>query len=98
MPQIIRTETRKRGLFGKLMLGLFWTFNAVMLFAMIAGLGGAGAELEGMGSQAERDAASVGVFLGAGMILGVWFFGAALLGMMAIFSRGKTVITETTRE
>lgn len=98
MAQIIRTETRQRGFFGKTALVVFWLFNALMAWSLIAGLGGAGEVAQGAATEAERAGAAIGTAIGAGMILAFWFLGAAVLGMMVYFSRGKVVVTETRRE
>lgn len=98
MSEIIRTETRQRGPFGKLVLALFWIFNLGMAASFVAGLGGAGETMATMQSDAERAGAAIGTAVGAGMILTIWFLGAAILGMMVMFTRGKTIVTETRRD
>lgn len=98
MAQVVRTETRRRGFFGKLVMIAFWAFNAIMLLSFIAGLGGAGGAMDAMPTEAERAGAAVGTMIGAGMILSIWLFGALILGLMAFFTRGQKVVTETTQD
>ena len=98
MSQIVRTETRHRSLFGKFVLILFWSFNALMFALLVMGLASAGEVIEGAASEAERAGAGLGVTIGVTFILGFWFLGAALLGLMLAFSRGKVVVVETRQE
>jgi hypothetical protein len=95
MATVVRREVRKRGFFGKVFLGIFWIWNALMAFGLISGLVNVGNS--GMGTtEAERAGAAIGTALGVGMILWVWVLGAAILGLLVFFSRGQKTIIETT--
>jgi hypothetical protein len=98
MPTIIRTETRKRGIIGKLFLLIFWLFNALMLYAMIAGLGGAGEMMTTAASDAERAGAAIGTAIGTGMLLMFWLAGAVILGLLVLFTPGRIIVTETVKD
>lgn len=95
MTRVTRTEIRKRGVFGWVVLVLFWAFNALMAFWMIAGLGAAGRTLNEAASEAEQAGAAVGTAIGAMMILVMWGFGALILGLMVLLTRGRVVVIES---
>ena len=97
MATIIRTETRKRGVIGKLLLWLFFIFNGLMVWATISGLGGTGEMMTTATSEAERGGMALGAALGFGFILIIWAAGAVILGLLVLLTPGKTVITETTK-
>lgn len=95
MATVVRREVRKRGFFGKVFLGIFWIWNALMAFGLVSGLVNVGKS--GMGTtDAERAGAAIGTALGVGMILWVWVLGAVIFGLLAFFSRGQKTIIETT--
>ena len=91
----VTTERRKRGVFGWIVAILFWAFNAFMLFAVIMGISSTTDQMDSAITDAERAGTAIGATLGLGMILSVWFFGAVILGIMMLFTRGKKItITE----
>lgn len=95
MATVIRREVRKRGFFGKVFLGIFWIWNALMVYGLVSGLVNVGKS--GMGTtEAERAGAAIGTAIGVGMILWVWVLGAAILGLLVFFSRGQKTVIETT--
>lgn len=95
MATMIRREVRKRGFFGKVFLGIFWIWNALMVYGLVSGLVNVGKS--GMGTtEAERAGAAIGTAIGVGMILWVWVLGAAILGLLVFFSRGQKTVIETT--
>ncbi|NBE05955.1 hypothetical protein [Paragemmobacter ruber] len=96
MSNIIRTETRKRGLFGWIFLIIFWAFNALMALAFFAGMNGAAESTATLTTDAERAGAAIGTVIGAGMIVSIWAFGAIILGIFVLLTRGKKIIVETT--
>ncbi|WP_420023737.1 hypothetical protein ACN9JG_06150 [Cereibacter azotoformans] len=98
MATIIRTEKRKRGLFGWVFLILFWGFNLLMLVTTLAGLAGTGEQMQAAVSDAERAGTAIGTALGMGVIMAIWLPGAALLGIFVWLTSGKKIITETTTE
>ena len=91
----VTTERRKRGVFGWIVAILFWAFNAFMLIAVIMGISSTTDQMDSAITDAERAGTAIGATLGLGMILSVWFFGAVILGIMMLFTRGKKItITE----
>ena len=96
MAKMVRREIRKRGFFGWVFLLLFLCFNALMLWAMFAGLAGVGEVASGLESEAEQAGAAIGATLGIGFLLVIWACGAVILGLLAILTRGsKTIVEET---
>lgn len=94
MTRTIQIEKRKRGFFGKIFLGLFWVFNALMLWAVIAGAGASVDTAQSYASDAERAGATIGTALGMGFLLFVWVAGAVILGLFALLTRGNKVVIE----
>jgi hypothetical protein len=97
MPTTTRIEKHKRGFFGWIFLLLFWAFNAVMLFSVLAGISGTAEHSATLTNDAERAGAAIGTALGLGFLLSVWMAGAVILGLFVLFTRGRKVITETTQ-
>jgi hypothetical protein len=96
MTKVVRREIRKRGFLGWVFLILFLGFNALMLWALLAGLAGVGETTASLETEAERAGAAIGATLGAGVLMVVWACGAVILGLLAILTRGsKTVVEET---
>ncbi len=96
MTTITRIETRKRGIIGWIFLLLFWAFNALMAFALFAGMADVGEQTAAMTTEAEQTGAAIGMALGVSFILGIWMAGAVILGLLVMLTRGKKVIVETT--
>lgn len=94
MTRIVRTETRKRGFFGKLIKWSFIGFNVLMAVWLFAGLGGAGDVYNNASGDAERAGAAIGTAIGGGFVLFIWVAGAVILGLLTLLSRGKKVIVE----
>lgn len=95
MPVTRRIERRRRGFFGWLFLLFFLGFNALMLVATVSGLADTAETFQGMKTEAERAGAAIGTALGVGMILLFWAAGAVILGLLALLTRGGTVVVET---
>lgn len=95
MAKTIRTETRKRGIFGWFFLILFWAFNALMAMAILFGISGSTDRAATLASEAEKAGHAIGTFLGVGMLVSLWAAGALILGLLVAFTRGKKVIIET---
>lgn len=96
MATIVRTEVRKRGIFGTIMWWLFLAYNAIMGLAFVAGMKGATDFTAKAVGQAERAGAAIGTVFGAGMVLTVWLIGALILGLVVALTRGKKVTIEKT--
>lgn len=96
MTTTIRTEKRKRGIFGWVFLLLFWGFNAIMAVAFFAGISDSVDKGSQLTSEAEQAGHAIGSVIGMGMVLGIWVMGAVLLGIFVLLTRGKKVIVETT--
>lgn len=98
MATVIRTEKRKRGIIGKIFLILFWIFNGLMLWWLIAAFQISGEQLNAATSEAQKAGAAIGTGLATGMIMAIWMAGAVILGLLVLFTPGKTIITETTKD
>jgi hypothetical protein len=98
MATVTRTETHKRGFFGWIFLLMFWGFNALMLFAVIAGANGSAEQATALTSDAERAGHAIGTAIGFSMLLFLWAAGAIIFGLLSYFTRGKKVIVETIRD
>lgn len=96
MSRTIRTEQRKRGLFGWIFAGLFWLFNAFMLFAIVAGLMSTGETAGQLATDAERAGFAAGTAIGVGLLVILWAAGALILGLLMWATSGRKVIVETT--
>lgn len=96
MSRIVRTETRKRGIFGWIMLILFWGYNAVMALSLFAGISATSEQGATAVTDAQQAGHAIGTAIGVSMILGVWVAGAIILGLLVLFTRGKKTIVETT--
>jgi hypothetical protein len=95
---ITRTETRKRGVIGKILLWLFFLFNGLMVWWVIAGLGGTGEMMTTATSEAERGGMALGAAIGFGFIIVIWAAGAVILGLLVLLTPGKTIITESRKD
>lgn len=84
-----KLRTPKRGLFGKVVKYTFILFNLLMLWWMIAGVGGAADTINTAGSEAEQAGAAIGTGLGAMMIMFIWVVGDVILGLFVLFTRPK---------
>lgn len=93
MARIIREERRQRGVFGWIILLLFWGFNAFMLWWLIAGVS-AMRQVDVGPDKYSQAGATIGIGIGIGFIVSIWGFGAVILGLMALLTRGKTIVIE----
>lgn len=82
----VQLRKPKRGFFGKLFKWSFILFNILMLWWMIAGLGGATDNMEAM-TGAEKTGAAIGTGIGAMMLLFIWVVGDIILGLFVLFTR-----------
>lgn len=98
MATVIRTETRKRGIFGKIILLLFWLFNGLMLWWLVSVLGMTGTEIGAAANENTRAGLAIGGTIATGMILLIWMAGAVILGLLVLLTPGKTIITENTKD
>lgn len=96
MATVVRTETRKRGIFGMAMWWLFLGYNGLMAAAFFAGMKGAGQTVQQSVDPAEKAGAAIGTALGGGLILSIWLVGALILGLIVALTRGKKVTVEKT--
>ena len=91
----VTIQKRKRGPFGWLIAILFWGFNVLMAVWLFGAFGTTVEQYQSATTEAARAGTAIGATLGVGMILVIWGLGAIILGMMMLFTRGKTVsITE----
>jgi hypothetical protein len=77
----------RRSLFGKMILGAFWLFNALMALAMSGGISHNTHTIQLL-SGAEKIGAKIGASL-VTMINIVWVFGIVILGLMALLTRPR---------
>ncbi len=93
MATILRTEKRKRGIFGTLIWWAFLAFNAFM--ALATGLftyRTSGASFPP--GTVEPAIAIVATGIGVTFLLGLWLVGSLILGLIVALTRGRTVTVE----
>lgn len=87
-------EARRRGLFGRLVLAVFWVWNlfcVAWLGVYVVDLAGHYAKLT---SEAARTGHAAGAAIGVFMLFGMWGAGAVVLGLAAHFTRGPRELIE----
>lgn len=92
MTKTVRTETRKRGFFGKLFKLAFILFNLFMLVWLVGyWMTLSDMDVSAAGAEAGR---AIGGTIGTGMLFGFWVAGDIILGLLVLFTRGSKVIVE----
>lgn len=94
MAKIIRTEIRRRGVFGLLFKYAFILFNVVMMIWLFSYWGTIDGHIKGATSDAARSGATIGAAIGTHLIVSIWVCGAVILGIFTLLTRGKTVVVE----
>lgn len=89
MAAVIRREIRKRSLFGKIIKGLFYAFNLLMLIWLI----GTWVMLGNQDSMTSTAKTGAGM-LSAGFLAVPWLLGDAILGALVLATRGQKIIVE----
>jgi hypothetical protein len=89
MEQQITQKKPQRSFFGKLIKWTFIGFNLLMLFWMIAGVGGATKQVAEATTEAEKAGGAIGTGLGAMMIIFIWVAGDVILGIFVLLTRAK---------
>ena len=89
MEQQISQKKPQRSFFGKLIKWTFIGFNLLMLFWMIAGVGGATKHVAEATTEAEKAGGAIGTGLGAMMIIFIWVAGDVILGIFVLLTRAK---------
>ena len=79
----------KRSFLGKIIKYSFIGFNILMLWWMVAGVGGAAEQIGNESSEAAQAGAAIGTGLGAMMILFIWIAGDFILGLFTLLTRAK---------
>ena len=92
MNTIIRSERRKRGLFGLLFKYAFILYNLLMVGWLVSYWIQVGGQIERLTDGASRTGGAIGATLGTGLIAVFWVAGAVVLGLLVLLTRGKTVI------
>ncbi len=92
MSAVTRIERRQRSVLGNFFKWLFIVFNVLMLFWFVSGLIGVSAIRPA--SDAERAGYAIGATIGFSMLFALWTFGALLLGIFALLTRGELVVVE----
>jgi hypothetical protein len=95
MTRIIRTETRRRGAFGKIMKFLFIAFNVIMIIWLVSYWVQVG-QLVNDTSGASQTGAAIGATIGTSFILMFWAAGDVILGLFLLLTPGKKLIVEET--
>lgn len=95
MSKKITTETRKRGLFGKIFKGLFVAFNVIMLVGVGLYWWAMLNHMSEEGTLAQQTGTFIGTGAASAVILVFWILGAGILGALAAVTRGKRVFVET---
>ena len=85
----VQLRKPKRGILGNMIKYLFIAFNLLMAWSLYAGMKAASTAIGTTTSSAEQAGAAIGTGLGAAMILGIWVFGAIILGLFVLFTRPK---------
>jgi hypothetical protein len=94
--KVVRTEKTVRGLFGKIVKWSFVGFNLLMLLWVLSYCSFVGKAASSAATDAEKVGTGIGSILGSGMLLFIWMFGAVVLGIMTLLTRGKKIIVEET--
>ena len=98
MATIVRTEKRKRGIIGKIVLLSFWLYNGLMVWWLVEAFRLTGEQMASATTEAAKTGTAAGSVLATGMILAIWAAGAVILGLLVLLTPARTVITETTRD
>lgn len=98
MAKIISTEIRKRGFFGKVWKWLFIIFNVLMGIWTVSYWVSIGRLYSTTDNQWEQAGTTIGATMGTGALLVFWAIGAAILGGLALATRGKKIIVQETIE
>lgn len=94
MSTVIRTEKRRRTIFGTVIKWVFICFNVLMLMWFID----ASTRISQMtvDLDAGRVGQAIGATLGFSFLFGIWTAGVILLGVFVLLTRGDKIITEET--
>lgn len=93
MATIVRTEKRKRGIFGTLVWWAFLAFNGFMgLFTVLFIYHSTGASSPT--DTVEPAVTVIATGIGASFLLGLWLIGGLILGLIVALTRGNTVTVE----
>ena len=93
----IRSETRRRGLFGKAVKLAFVLFNLAMLAWLSSYVLSVAGQFSAASSEAVRTGIAAGTTIGVGFILLFWAAGDVVLGLLTILTRGKVIVVEERR-
>jgi hypothetical protein len=90
-PRLI--ERRKRGIFGKLMLAVFWLANGFMALWLFSATQ-QWSKMPTAVTEAEKVGQGLGITAGLGVLLSIWACVAIVTGLLAYMTRGHKEITE----
>ena len=85
-------ERRKRGIFGKLILAVFWLANGLMALWFFA-VTQEWSKMATPVSDAEKAGQGLGIAAGLGILLSIWACVAIVTGLLAFMTRGNKEIT-----
>jgi hypothetical protein len=88
----VRREVSDRTIFGKIAKWLFILFNLFMIYAVVAGVGGAASNAPPVGDGAAEAGHAIGTAIGVTLLLGFWTMGDIILGLLVLFTRRKKII------
>ncbi|MEY9717918.1 fatty acid desaturase [Sinorhizobium fredii] len=94
MATVVRTEKRKRGIFGTLVWWVFLAFNGFMGLWIFYVIKFASEKFEQTADAATQAGTAIGGTVAAGMLLSLWLIGSVILGLIVALTRGKTVTVE----
>ena len=90
--KVTQIEKRRRGPFGWIVAIAFYGFNLVMIAMLVLTWAGVGTVASDNYDDASVAAAGVAGFLGTVALFWFWLFGAIILGIMMLLTRGKKLI------
>ena len=91
MVKTLTTEIRQRGFFGKLFKWLFIVFNILMGIWLATYWVMVGNMIAEQQSDAAMAGGTIGATIGTGALIIFWAAGAAILGGLAMATRGKKI-------
>lgn len=87
----ITVAKRKRGLFGWIIVAAFWLWQLFMGICLVSGLSSTSDQYIRSKDSFEQAGTTIGATIGIMFLLTVWALVSIILGLMLLFTRGKTV-------
>jgi fatty acid desaturase len=86
-------ERQRRGIFGKIMLTVFWLANGFMALWFWGAVDG-WSKMATPASEAGKAGQGIGIAMGLGVILSIWACVEIVTGLFALMTRGHKEIME----